>query len=294
MKKIVISTLFVMAIWPVFSQEIFYATPPSRGEEMEKLSLDMATVRVYYQFTQKEKAKDKSAFRNDRMTLDIGPQMSCYYDETKSQRDSIASLALKNLDPSMIKSIRVFKGDPNGMSDYALGEKNERNYFDGNSETIYKNRINGAITIIDNPSGLFRCEDPVGTLKWEITQDTATIFDTSCQKAKVRFRGRDYVAWFAPEIPINDGPWKFFGLPGLIIRINDTAGLISFECVGLQYLDNPYEIGIPQGKYYKCSRKELEKAVRNRGASMNIINNAGNIVIASKELSPSFQFIELE
>jgi GLPGLI family protein len=287
--------LFIAA-YPVFSQETFFSPGAigSKGEEMEGQSLDMATVRVYYHFTQKESAKDKTAFRDDQMTLDIGAQMSHYYDETKARKDSIALLPLSNLNPNSIKSISVYKDNQENAIDNSLGDKYEQNYFDGNSERVYKNRLNGEITIIDNSNGLYRCEDPVGILDWEITQDTATIFNYSCQKAKVRFRGRNYEAWFAPEIPVNDGPWKFFGLPGLIVKIEDTDGLIAFECVGLQYLENPYAIAIPKGKYIKCNRKELEKAIKSRGSSMNIYINAGNITIAPKGLSPSFQFLELE
>jgi GLPGLI family protein len=59
------------------------------SEEIEKQSLDAATVRVYYHFTQKEKAGEETVFRNDTMTLDIGAQMSYYYDETKAKKDSL-------------------------------------------------------------------------------------------------------------------------------------------------------------------------------------------------------------
>jgi GLPGLI family protein len=296
MKKNIILIVFFLIAYSAFSQEVITigSGTNSKGEEMEGQSLDMATVRVYYHFTQKERAKDKTAFRDDQMTLDIGAQMSHYYDETKARKDSIALLPLSNLNLNSVKSISVYKEDQENVIDNSLGDKYEHNYFDGNSEKVYKNRLNGEITIIDNSSGLYRCEDPVGILDWEITQDTATIFNYSCQKAKVRFRGRNYEVWFAPEIPVNDGPWKFFGLPGLIVKVEDTDRLIAFECVGLQYLENPYAIAIPKGKYIKCNRKELEKAIKTRGSSTNININAGNITIASKGLSPSFQFLELE
>jgi hypothetical protein len=59
-------------------------------------------------------------------------------------------------------------------------------------------------------------------------------------------------------------------------------------------LDNPYTIEIPEGKYIKCNRKQLERVKRDRGSSMRIGMNAGDIVIASQKLNSSFQFIELE
>lgn len=52
-------------------------------------------------------------------------------------------------------------------------------------------------------------------------KDSLSILDYKCIKATTRFRGRDYTAWVTKELPINDGPWKFYGLPGLILQIED-------------------------------------------------------------------------
>ena len=169
------------------------------------------------------------------------------------------------------------------------------NYFDGTTEKIYKNRTTGEVSIIDRIDlNDYRCNDLIGTFNWEITSDTATVLDYVCQKAKLRFRGRDYEAWFAPDIPINDGPWKFMGLPGLILKVNDINGLIAFNCIGLQNLETSVPIEIPDKKYLKCNRKELVKLIKNRGGSMTVGINGGHVIIASKALSDSFQFLELE
>ena len=49
-----------------------------------------------------------------------------------------------------------------------------------------------------------------------------------CQKASTTYRGRDYVVWFTPEIPVSHGPWKLRGLPGLIIEASDLTGKYEF------------------------------------------------------------------
>ena len=115
-----------------------------------------------------------------------------------------------------------------------------------------------------------RGSDSDASFDWTISDDTATFLDYSCQRATLSFRGRNYEAWFTPQIPINDGPWKFSGLPGLILKVRDTEGLFDFECVGLQYLDTPYAIEIPSGKYFECDRKEYNKAMDKKGGGMNI------------------------
>lgn len=63
--------------------------------------------------------------------------------------------------------------------------------------------------------------DVFETPKWTLTEDEKKISGYNCIKAFTHFRGRNFTAWFTPEIPVNFGPWKFRGLPGLILEIYD-------------------------------------------------------------------------
>ncbi len=65
-------------------------------------------------------------------------------------------------------------------------------------------------------------------LDWEITGEEDTIAGLTCTKAITDYGGRRYHAWFSPEVPINDGPYVFQGLPGLIVRVRDTKGWYDF------------------------------------------------------------------
>ncbi|MDE0472222.1 MAG: GLPGLI family protein [Ekhidna sp.] len=58
-------------------------------------------------------------------------------------------------------------------------------------------------------------------IDWRIKSETKMIADLKCTRATTSFRGRRYEAWFAPEIPVPYGPWKFNGLPGLIVKLED-------------------------------------------------------------------------
>lgn len=73
---------------------------------------------------------------------------------------------------------------------------------------------------------------PEWTLKKEAVSDK--ILGYSIKKATVRFGGRDWVAYYTPEIPIQDGPYKFFGLPGLILKIEDTGKNYAFEIKAIE------------------------------------------------------------
>lgn len=80
----------------------------------------------------------------------------------------------------------------------------------------------------------YNYSEPIQNIKWYITDEKATFQGISCIKATCHFRGRDWIAWFAPDIPISDGPWKFHGLPGLIIYISDVDRTHIFSLLDLR------------------------------------------------------------
>ena len=70
------------------------------------------------------------------------------------------------------------------------------------------------------------------------------------QKATTSYGGRDWIAWFTAEIPFQDGPYKFYGLPGLIVKMEDTTGSHIMTLVGNKKIQNPSsdaEFKLPAG-----------------------------------------------
>lgn len=72
------------------------------------------------------------------------------------------------------------------------------------------------------------------TPEWTITDSVKTIIGYECFKAMTDFRGRHWIAWFTPEIPVSDGPWKLHGLPGLILEAYDMSHDYEFEAKGIR------------------------------------------------------------
>ncbi|PVV55364.1 GLPGLI family protein [Chryseobacterium sp. HMWF035] len=66
---------------------------------------------------------------------------------------------------------------------------------------------------------------------WKLVDEGKIINTIHCKKAEVTFKGRNWIAWYSPEIPFPYGPMKFSGLPGLIIKITDDKGDFDFEIV---------------------------------------------------------------
>ncbi|WP_343609070.1 GLPGLI family protein [Chryseobacterium oranimense] len=66
---------------------------------------------------------------------------------------------------------------------------------------------------------------------WKLVNETKVINTINCKKAEVTFKGRNWIAWYSPKIPFPYGPYKFSGLPGLIVKITDDKGDFDFELV---------------------------------------------------------------
>jgi GLPGLI family protein len=108
----------------------------------------------------------------------------------------------------------------------------------------------------------FIYEEDLPVFDWKIFDDKQEILSYQCQKATTSFRGRDYVAWFAPDIPVPNGPWKFGGLPGLILKLSDSENNFVYECQGLEQLKRKEPILYYKVNYTKISRKELDQLYR--------------------------------
>ncbi|MGD1319308.1 GLPGLI family protein [Chryseobacterium sp. 2R14A] len=78
-------------------------------------------------------------------------------------------------------------------------------------------------------------------LKWNLLNEFDEILNHKVQKATTEFGGRIWNAWFAKDIPIQDGPYKFSGLPGLILKIEDKTLSHTFVLKGIKNTQSPFE-----------------------------------------------------
>lgn len=79
----------------------------------------------------------------------------------------------------------------------------------------------------------FLTNDPIN---WNISSETKLENDYTLQKATANFGGRKWIAWFNKDIPFNEGPYKFCGLPGLIFEIKDDKENFIYKLVKNQNL----------------------------------------------------------
>ncbi len=100
---------------------------------------------------------------------------------------------------------------------------------------------------------------PLSDLQWEIGDSTKIILGYECQLATTDYHGRKWIVWFAPEIPIQSGPWQLMGLPGLIMEAESDGGEYKFSITGLERCNIPINSRPGNRVYSKISRKEFRK-----------------------------------
>ena len=95
---------------------------------------------------------------------------------------------------------------------------------------------------------------------WEVDfTQTKEIGGYTCHSAKGSYAGRDYQAWFTPEIPISDGPWLFCGLPGLILEVSSLDKEFLYTCMSIQAGTGPVSLR-SLDTAFKTTRERFLKA----------------------------------
>jgi GLPGLI family protein len=164
-------------------------------------------------------------------------------------------------------------------------------------DALFKDYPENKLTVIEKitPTS-YRYEEDLQPQVWKLLNDTATINGYFCKKATTSFRGRDYEAWYAPEIPISDGPWKFRGLPGLIFKVEDSEKYFSFECISVEKNNPAIDIYIDTKEVVSTTKKDfnkIKKAYQDDPKGFIETATGGRITFGVASL-PSIQQIPLE
>lgn len=134
--------------------------------------------------------------------------------------------------------------------------------------------------LLQGSTQVVRYEEPVPQIDWEIAEQTDTIAGYRCLAAEGDFGGRRWKVWFAPEIPLPYGPWKLGGLPGLILRAEDSRGDYLFEMERIAADSEPirlydwHPVRMPKSKWLKTERAmhEYPKDYFTKGGEIQILN----------------------
>jgi len=185
-------------------------------------SPDKALTRVSYSFSHIQDTTQKDRPYTENMLLLVGKNASVYTSYEKINQNIRLRQRLeeqmKNQAGNSAFSINLDNrgSKPTSAIDYFYFAK-ENKFF--TKERVYNNYI---------------VKEPETKINWKITKDTASFSGVSCKKATAYFKGRNWIAWYATELPFQSGPWKLNGLPGLIIQAYDKTKTVQFLFAGME------------------------------------------------------------
>ena len=233
MQRLLLSLLALLATTLGKAQiDVFTAADFEPGEPC-----DTARYIVYYDLRMVEDTVNAPDIAvKETMRLELGDRVSLFYSQMEYQSDSVNAVVMKN----------------GGNS-----------FTGGGSITwrLYKNYPTAGKTSLLEKFGMdrFVCTEDYAAPLWQpVADSSAVIIGYPCSLAVTTYKGRTWYAWYAEDIPLDAGPWKLGGLPGLILRAYDSQRHYVFDATGMVEAAPPAPIYYKGGKYEAVSRKQLE------------------------------------
>ena len=231
-----------------------------------------------YKYVTDSTAKDKQ--ETEIMLLDVIPKGSKFYSKDTFESDSL-------MEANMEKQIQAGTSevDFSGMK------------FKGKiSYSVEKSYPDYSVNFFNNLAADEYMVQDGRKQNWKILSDKEKIGGFAAQKAVCNFGGRKWVAWFTTDLPIQDGPYKFYGLPGLIVKLEDATRSHLFELKGNKKLPVAYEwqsskenhhfnkiIAVNEDRYrkafkeYRADPMKSEKQMLAQGIVLNEIDENGKM-----------------
>ena len=223
---------------PIFFFAWIFAIVAMHAQE----TIDTARFCAVYKFSYKTAPEQPEFDGVDWIYLDMGNKVTKFYSRYGEIRDSIMNNGFKN-GLSAWEVLELIKGYPRPSSTPAYYQ-----FYD-------EKKTRTTIEYMDGYIG----EEQMAMPDWTFHEDTTTISGYLCKRATTHYRGRDWEVYYR-------GPWKLWGLPGLITRATDADHHFLFEMEAFKRLNRPVpiiyihrEIGAKGGytgaEYKKISRK---------------------------------------
>ena len=279
-KKKIITLLIILvcSIKSIYAQSTGGVFP---FNTKEKLVIDTVKLMVSYELVFLPDSTKKNVTLTNQLTLSVGNMYTKLMNSQYFELDKIQSKAPK--------------GSEYGMDGKGLA-----------ATIIYKNKKKNEIEVNVNlaDQNTYRYIESIPMQHWKILNQKKEVLGYSCQAANTTYLGRTYTAWFAPAIPIHEGPWKFAGLPGLILEVADNKGHYVFKCIGIRRPKQQEFIEKYKMKFVDTNRKKLNSYIKNLHKNYATVLEAQGYNVAyftpegkeidNKKLSYPYNPIELE
>ena len=216
------------------------------------LMVSAQKTRVIYEYQFRPDSTKIDSLKTEWMYLDITKNGSKYYSKNSFESDSIVAESIKKQMASGSRNISVSRNSNGGE----VKDEVEKTYPDYQIYLISA-LGNDAYKVLEDRKP-----------NWKIEPDKKQISTFTVQKATTDFAGRKWIAWFTSDVPIQDGPYKFSGLPGLIVEISDDKANHKMELKGIKKMaateteelnTNGKNIPFTRKKPLEVSRKQYLK-----------------------------------
>jgi GLPGLI family protein len=234
--------------------------------------------RFMYEYKFVSDSTNKADVKTELMNLDTTPKGSKFYSYTSYKSDSLMRVDLEK-QLKATGSINIKTDQRKGFVRYTVA----KNYQNGNVD--FRNRIGmDAFKVTEDRK-----------IAWKILPNKQKIGNWETQKATTEFGGRKWTAWFCNDIPIQDGPYKFSGLPGIIVKLEDQTQSHVFNLVGIKNLGTlepeiyafeiTKEIPLKGSEYKKLlleNRSDPAKGLRQISMDNGVVLNMNNSAETNK------------
>ena len=256
-------------IWALRAQQTIVTYTPDGVKTYDTAEppselLDTTQFVVSYRMLYRQRPENEHPME-DLLLLQIGRNVTKFYSYKTWQTDSLVRVT----PPEQVMA-------------------NLGSFHSGVKDILFRDQAAGRLTHTDQ-IGMDHLlyTEPLPDCGWELTDGERTILGYACRRAACTFRGRNYEAWYTPEIAVSCGPWKFGGLPGLILAVRDAAGVLELEATGVEQRVEP--ICMTDRNYMKTNRKkylELKQKVMTDPVGYLAGNSNVRMTIKSEDGTP--------
>lgn len=220
---------------------LVFSSAFAQNKEIE----DQIKYKAIYELTYAPDSTDINELNTEDFYLYLGNKVSIFASRGRTMSDSLKM----NL-----------QGRDIGSMDFEERAKRTKTEFES---VIYKGfpeeKISYSYKILrDN----LKYEEDLNQFSWEILPENKLIEGYQSQKATTTFAGRNYIAWFTSEIPISEGPYKFNGLPGLILEISDVQNHYNYKLKSFEKFKNPASVELKVSHFIKSDKKEILESIK--------------------------------
>ena len=203
---------------------------------MKKVLLLLAmAASVLCSSAQRQKAKKPAEPKQDETVLSV--TYDCYFQrvmEVKKREKDLMRLDIGQHSSQFVSVLGDFFSK--NRSDFIA--KRIKSPYTGYTmlrDEVFKNTPKQGYMQFVHMPGWVSCREKMdGLFDWQLQRGDSVVCEYPCHKATTTFRGRTWTVWYTLDLPYSDGPWKFCGLPGLILLAYDSEGLFRFNCIGIE------------------------------------------------------------